>query len=165
MVISTAISIRVLTQKMLRMPPIIKLTRPPIEIMKIILLLKTWRSINTLIWIRNTAEDMNQMIEIMIEVTTEVTIGGSTIVSKVTSMQGLREAIIPIIRESKNRKSPITIITTSNTTSDMTTTSTRGSTSDTNTVAVDGDIYWLERGINFIKQRCDNQNFSSLKLW
>jgi hypothetical protein len=84
---------------------------------------------------------MNQMIEIMIEVTTEVTIGGSTIVSKVTSMQGLRETIIPIIRESKNRKSPITIITTSNTTSDMTTTSTRGSTSDTNTVAVDGDIY------------------------
>jgi hypothetical protein len=47
----------------------------------------------------------------------------------------------------------------------MTTTSTRGSTSDTNTVAVDGDIYWLERGINFIKQRCDNQSFSSLKLW
>lgn len=165
MVISTVISIRVLTQRMLRMPPIIKHIRAHRGIMRIILHLKTWRSINTLIWIQNTVENMNQMIEIMIEAMTEATIGGSTIVSKATSMQNLRETVISIIRGSKNRKSPITIITTSNTTSDMTTTLTRGSINDTNMVTVDGDIYWLERGINFIKQRCDNQNFSSLKLW
>lgn len=81
------------------------------------------------------------MIEIMIEAMTEATIGGSTIVSKATSMQNLRETVISIIRGSKNRKSPITIITTSNTTSDMTTTLTRGSINDTNMVTVDGDIY------------------------
>ena len=143
MVTSTAISIIVLTPNLLHMRPII---RPQIRGVKIILHLKTWRSINILIWILNMVESMKEIIEVMIEVTT----GGSMIVIKATSTWNLREAVIPI-RENKNLIRPITIITTSNITSDMITTLIRRSISDTNTVAADGDIHKVERGINFIK--------------